>query len=165
MAMPRSGLTPERVTAAAGRLADAEGLDTLSLARLATELDLRPASLFNHVDGLPGLRRELQLRGLREMTAVAERAAASLPAPRGDGAALEAAASRFLELIFAALRAYGLEGQQGIHAARGLFSVVHGFVMLEPAGTFGLPVDLDRSFDWLLQRHVDSLDARPPSGS
>src|ERR671936_1813236 len=73
--MPRSGLTAERVTAAAARLADAEGLDSVSLARLASELDVRPASLFNHVDGLSGLRRQLQLRGLREMTAVAEKAA------------------------------------------------------------------------------------------
>jgi hypothetical protein len=37
--------------------------------------------------------------------------------------------------------------------------------MLERAGTFGLPVDLDRSFEWLLQHYVDALEATPPRGS
>jgi len=28
---------------------------------------------------------------------------------------------------------------------------VHGFASLEAAGGFGLPYDLDQSFDWLIQ--------------
>jgi hypothetical protein len=37
-----------------------------------------------------------------------------------------------------------------VHAARAFRSAVHGFVVLEAAGGFGIPVDLDDSFDRLL---------------
>jgi len=48
------------VRAAAG-LVDAEGLEALSLGRLAAQLGVQTPSLYNHVEGLPGLRRELAL--------------------------------------------------------------------------------------------------------
>src|SRR5919199_3743621 len=73
--MPRSGLNTELVVDAAARLADAEGLENLTLKRLADALDVRPPSLFSHVEGLADLRRQLQLRALREMAARCGRAA------------------------------------------------------------------------------------------
>lgn len=58
---PRSNLTKEIVVQAAADLLNAEGLDALSLNRLAEKLDIRTPSLYNHVDGLPGLMRELSI--------------------------------------------------------------------------------------------------------
>src|SRR5919197_717863 len=91
--MPRSGLNTEAVVNAAPRLADAEGLEHLTLKRLAAELNVRPPSLFSHVDGLADLRRHLQLRALRAMTARIGKAAigragddAVEPAPAAAGA-------------------------------------------------------------------------------
>jgi len=58
---PRSNLTKQTVVQAAADLIDAEGLEALSLGRLAKELGIRPPSLYNHVDGLPGLMQELSI--------------------------------------------------------------------------------------------------------
>ena len=64
---PRAGLDRAAVLAAAARLANEQGLEALSLAELARGLGIRTPSLYNHVDGLPGLRRALALHGLAEM--------------------------------------------------------------------------------------------------
>jgi len=44
----RPRLTPEAITGAAIRLADAEGLEAVSIRRVAAELDARAMSLYNH---------------------------------------------------------------------------------------------------------------------
>ena len=185
--MPRSGLNTQLVVDAAARLADAEGLEHLTLKRLAAELDVRPPSLFTHVEGLADLRRQLQLRALREMAARIGRAtvgwagdeavlaaaaaarefarehpglyAASLAAPPAADRELNTAAEQFIGIFFAAMRQYGFQDREAVHAVRGLFSTIHGFIMLERAGTFGMPVDVDESFCWLIQRYIASLHA------
>ncbi|NMN96249.1 WHG domain-containing protein [Antrihabitans stalactiti] len=68
--MPRVGLTPTLVVSAAADIADLDGLDALTLARLAEQLDVRVPSLYKHVNGLDDLRRELALVGVRELTAI-----------------------------------------------------------------------------------------------
>ncbi|MDX6723503.1 MAG: hypothetical protein QOD73_1907, partial [Solirubrobacteraceae bacterium] len=60
---------------------------------------------------------------------------------------LAGAARSAVEVMLAILRGYGLEGDEAIHGARALRSALHGFVSLEVAGGFGLPVALDESFD------------------
>jgi len=74
--MPRAGLDAEGVVAAAAELADAEGLQELSLARLAQRLGVRSPSLYAHVGGLADLRTRLGVRGARELTAALQAAAA-----------------------------------------------------------------------------------------
>jgi AcrR family transcriptional regulator len=186
--MSRRGLTTEAVVDAAARLADAEGLEQVTLVRLAAELKIRPSSLFSHIAGLADLRRQLQLRGLRELAARAERAAvgragadavmataiamrqfarehpglyaASLPATPAQDPELTAAAERFLSIVFDTVRQYGFDGKEAVHAVRGLFSTIHGFIMLERALTFGMPIDTDESFRWLVQHYIASLSER-----
>jgi AcrR family transcriptional regulator len=185
--MSRRGLTTEAVVEAAARLADAEGLEQVTLVRLASELRVRPSSLFSHINGLADLRRHLQIRGLREVAARVSRAAigragadavmatalavrqfahehpglyvASLPAPSGQDAELSAVAEQLVGAVFAIVRQYGFEGEEVVHAVRGLFSTVHGFIMLERALTFGIPVDTDESFRWLIRHYIASLNA------
>ena len=48
------------------------------------------------------------------------------------------------------LRGWSLEGDDAVHAARAFRSALHGFVGLEAAGGFGMPVDLDASFERLV---------------
>ena len=183
--MPRRGLTTEAVVDAAIEIADADGLDRLTLARLAARLKIQPPSLFSHIDGLPGLLRLMQLRGLAEMSDRALRAgvgrsgaravmaisqalrafshehpglyAASLPSTPPDDRELSEAAGRFVGVFFDAMRRYGLRGARAVHAVRGLFSAVHGFIMLERAGTFGVPISTDASFRWLIRQCTSSL--------
>lgn len=65
---PRAGLDREIVIQAAAELADRDGLDKLSIATLARALGVKAPSLYNHVDGLPGLQRALALRGIQALT-------------------------------------------------------------------------------------------------
>jgi hypothetical protein len=60
-----------------------------------------------------------------------------------------AAGERGVGTLFAVLRGYGLDGDDAVDATRALRSALHGFVSLEQAGGFGLPVDVDRSYDQL----------------
>jgi AcrR family transcriptional regulator len=173
------------VLRAAAALVDAEGIETLSLARLAETLGVRTPSLYNHVAGLDGLRRGLALLGVRELRDRLARAAigktgapgllaiadayrayakehpglyaASLRAPAADETALIEVAADILAIIGAVLAPYGLSGEAEVHAIRALRSVVHGFVSLELAGGFGMPVNLDESYRLLLRTLVAGL--------
>jgi AcrR family transcriptional regulator len=176
--VPRKGLDEGRVVDAAVVIADTDGLEAVTLARLAAELGVRAPSLYNHVDGRDGLRRGVALRGLRELTdalrdaavgrsgpdalgaiAHAYRAfahehpglyAATVVAPAPDDPEHLAAAGETLDVVLAVLRAWDLDGDGEVHTARTVRSALHGFVVLEAAGGFGIPVNLDASFDALV---------------
>jgi len=186
--MPRAGLTPEVVIAAAAALADAEGLEAVTLTRLAERLGVRPPSLYKHVDGLDSVRRALAVRGLREAGSRLQRAtigkardealfalahtywrfarehpglyAASLRAPAAGEKDVAAAADAMLGTVLAVLAGYGINGEDALHATRGLRAIIHGFVSLDAAGGFRLRLDLDDSFDRLLGAFARDLAAR-----
>ena len=52
-------LDKQAVLQTAVDLVNAEGMESLTLSHLAEKLGIRSPSLYNHVDGLPGLQREL----------------------------------------------------------------------------------------------------------
>jgi AcrR family transcriptional regulator len=87
---PRAGLDRAVVMEAAAALADEEGFEELSLARLAERLGVRKPSLYNHVAGLEGIRRGLVLMGLRELGRALSRAAAGEAGEAGIFALAEA---------------------------------------------------------------------------
>jgi AcrR family transcriptional regulator len=76
-------LSKEAVVEAAASLADEKGLEAISLTALASELGIRTPSLYNHVAGLEGLRRELALLGVRELGQRLSRAAAGKATDEG----------------------------------------------------------------------------------
>jgi AcrR family transcriptional regulator len=51
----RRPLTPEAIVAASIRIADVEGLDAVSIRRVAAEIDARPMSLYDHFASKEGL--------------------------------------------------------------------------------------------------------------
>ena len=63
------GLTVDQVIEAAAEIADRDGLDDLSLASLAEALGIRSPSLYSHVEGLAGLRRQLTLHASSQLAA------------------------------------------------------------------------------------------------
>ena len=67
--MPRMGLDPARVVEVAAGIADSEGLDAVTLARVAGELGVRSPSLYNHVAGRADLLRAIAVLSVRELTA------------------------------------------------------------------------------------------------
>ena len=77
--------------------------------------------------------------------------------PEVEAVAEAVAAEAALEVIFDALAGFGLEGGDAIDATRALRPLLHGFVSLEAAGGFGMPDDVDRSFDRLVDAFIRAL--------
>jgi AcrR family transcriptional regulator len=73
-----------------------------------------------------------------------------------DGAAGEyaAAAAGIVDVLVAVLRGYELRDDDAIHAVRMVRAALHGFVLLEHAGGFAMPIDIDESY----RRLVHTLD-------
>ena len=70
---------------------------------------------------------------------------------------LAAAEDEVVAIVLAVLAGYGLTGHAAVHAARGLRAIVHGFATLEVGGGFGLPLEVDESFQWLVGVFVRAL--------
>jgi AcrR family transcriptional regulator len=177
--MARAGLDRATVTQAAARIADADGLDAVSFARIAADLGVKPPSLYNHVDGMTALLDELTLLAIGELLeqsrdaimgrsgwnalaalAHAQRAyaaehpgryTATLRSLHGRGHAGEKIAEAYLAVMLAALRGLGLHGDDALHAVRSLRAAVSGFIELELRGGFGMNLDVDESFARLLR--------------
>jgi hypothetical protein len=58
----------------------------------------------------------------------------------------------------AVMASFGLEGDDAVHAVRGLRSLVHGFASLDISGGFGLPLELDESFSRLVDLFIAGLE-------
>jgi AcrR family transcriptional regulator len=187
--MPRAGLNPEAVTDAALALVDERGLDALTLAEVAKRVGVATPSLYKHVRNLAELRDRVGVRALDGMT---ERCAAAVLGRSGEDAvrggmrayrdyviehpnryaaipqqpsldpATIVAANRLLDVIFAILRGYGLTGPALVHATRCFRATAHGFASLQAAGGFGLPEDLDTTYDHLIRALAQSLPTLTP---
>ncbi|MEU3888281.1 WHG domain-containing protein [Streptomyces sp. NPDC029041] len=180
--MPRAGLTPERLVAAAVELADEAGLEGVTLSALARRFGVKDASLYTHVRSLKDLRTRMALLAGGEMTdriaeavegrqtgrdtlaafATAYRAYA-LEHPGRYAAtqiridpelvANSPAMRRTADVTYGMLRAYGLEEPDLTDAVRLLRSTFHGYCALESTGAFGAPRDVQVSWD----RAIDAL--------
>ena len=183
--MARAGLTEILVIEEAERLADEVGLPQMTLAALAGRLGVRQPSLYKHIEGMDGLVRSISVRAKNELAYVLARAAVGRE--RGDAVAsishayrtwaLEhpgrytaaqrapakgdpddiAASQAVVAIATDVLAGYQLRGDDAIDATRALRSTLHGFATLEAAGGFGLPVDVDRSFDRLVRGLITAL--------
>jgi AcrR family transcriptional regulator len=176
--VPRAGLSTAVVVRDAADLADEVGLDRVTLAELAQRRGVALPSLYKHVRGLDALREQVGALATAEVadvfaTAAAGRArtdavvalaaayreyarshpgryAASQRVPEDASPEHLAAAQRAVGTITAVLAGYGLTGDDAIDATRAMRSALHGFVSLEQAGGFGLPVDIDHSYGQLV---------------
>jgi AcrR family transcriptional regulator len=181
----RAGLDQLTIVEAAAKLVDEEGIAQLTLSHLAERLGVRIPSLYNHIAGLPGLKHHLALYCLQDLlnrvllaTVGKSRAEAisslfnayrayaleapgrytlTLQAPAPLDQEVQAVAQQIVDVIRAVLIPYGLSEEDAIHAIRGLRSIVHGFISLEMAGGFGMPVDANASFQWLITMFIASL--------
>lgn len=181
------GLSKAAVVRAAGALADAVGLEGVTLAALAEELKIRTPTLYHHVAGLPGLRHELALMGLRQQEEWLGRAvmgksgaeairaladalrdyikahpgiyAATVRSGAGADPDVDAAQRAVVAIALRALAAYRLNPDDAIHTVRMVRAVVHGFATLELAGGFGLPQEVDETFERLIETYIGALEA------
>lgn len=70
---------------------------------------------------------------------------------------LRAAEEEALRAVLALVESFDLQGEEAIHAVRGVRSAIHGFATLEVAGGFGLSVDTDESFRRLVEMIIRGL--------
>jgi len=176
--MPRVGLSELIVVEEAERMIDEVGLSRLRQADLAARLGVRQPSLYKHIRGTDGLVRSISIRAKNELAYVLARAAVGRErddalssishayrawalehsgryatvqrAPTPGDAEDEAASLSVLEVVTDILAGYKLADEDAIDAARALRSALHGFITLESSGGFGFPVDIDRSFERLV---------------
>lgn len=182
---PRAGITLAAILEAAVQIVDIEGVEALSLAVLAQKLNIRPPSLYNHVNGLPGLRSKLSVYGLEKLYKELTRAAVgrsgdeavralagaylafarqhpglyetTLRSPDLQDSEWIQGGSQVVELVMQVFRHYGMEEDTALHTVRGFRSLVHGFASLEQGGGFGMPLDLDVSFGMLVDTFLAGL--------
>jgi len=180
------GLDHDTVIDAAAELADAQGVDALTLAALAGRLGIRSQSLYAHVDGLDGLLRDLALHSVRRLgeelrssvigrsgrdalEAVAQayrRFATAHPGmyastirDPGDDAELRAANLWAAEALTRVLQSFGLDGAAEIHAHRAVWAGIHGFITLEHAGVMQRPASIRESYRLMITRFADALES------
>jgi AcrR family transcriptional regulator len=186
----RAGLSKAAVVEAAAELADAAGLEEVTLATLAQRLGVRAPTLYHYVAGLAGLRRELALLALHDQARELGRAvmgrsgaeavralleayrgyikahpgryAASVRAAEPSDAELAATQTEVVEMVLRALAAFHLPPDDAIHIVRIGRAMVHGFATLELAGGFGMPQEVDETFRRLLDAYLRALQAAAP---
>ncbi len=183
----RAGLDPQMVVQAAAEMVDRDGLEALTLAALAAHFKVAVPSLYNHVGGMPGLQHQLALLGRKQFVQVLGKAvmgkagddaimalaaayrgyvkahpgvyACSVRVAEADDTESRMLETEAVEIMLKVLEHYDVHDEQAIHLVRGFRSIVHGFVTLELAGGFGIPLSLDESFRLLVQGYIRSFAA------
>jgi AcrR family transcriptional regulator len=189
--MPRAGLSTDAVVDVALALVDEKGIDALSLAAVADRAGVAAPSLYKHVGSLADLRDLMALKVLRQATA---RFAAVVMGRSGDEAvealmrsyrayvrefpgryrlipldplrhpALAAVSQEMLDVFVAVMRGYGLDESAATHAIRRMRATAHGFADLEVRGGFGMPEDIEVTYDQVIDMVLGSLRTGSPAG-
>lgn len=160
--MAQKGLSSAHIMEEAVKLVEEKGYDRFSLRELAARLEVRPASLYNHVDGIGEINTAVAMkaadmlnRALADAVGDRERDEAFLAAARAyrsfaDGnpevykalirmpasgdADIRRAAFASFEPLRAVIKSYGAAERETTHFLRALRSAMHGFVELTSNG-------------------------------
>jgi AcrR family transcriptional regulator len=184
--MPRQGLNRESIVEASIRLIEDKGYAAFSMGELAKSLNVKTASLYNHVESLDALFTDVGLAAVSQMVvreaqaiggkeknealfaiAAAYRAFAKdhnelyrviMGLQKSKNEVLEKAAGQITEPILQVLSSYGLSRTEQMHWQRILRSMMHGFVAHEEAGGFShFPIDKNESYRLAIQCVADGL--------
>lgn len=184
--MPRQGLTKETVVKAAALLVEEYGYENLTLHKLATKLNIKPASLYTHIKGIDELYislSHLALSRLRDemLNAAAEkkqrealRAIAFsyysyakqnpemyriiMKVPHSDLENLIGAGREVKSILFDILSQYTKEKTKIILYSRYYHSILHGFVSLEMAGFFNDGFSAEESLFDIVDDFIGQLE-------
>lgn len=182
---PRRGLDLLTIVEEAAAIADEQGIQEVTLASLAQKLGVRSPSLYNHVNGLTGLRNQLAIYGLKKLTAAIRESLKeqtgdeaihaissayisfarshpgvyelTLRSPDADDEEYASAAQVLVDILVQTLSYYQLDREKSIHIVRGLRSFLHGFASIEQKGGFGMPQAVDDSLSITIQTYLNGL--------
>jgi len=189
----RIGLDRDDVVGAALTLLEERGSSTaVSLADVATRLGIRTQSLYAHVDGAEGLRRELALHGLRALADRLNEAAigragpdavgaivrawlafaaerpglyAATLRPPGDDPEIGAAMASTMRPLLLVLASYGLSEEMATHWHRIIFAAVHGFATLRAERKLTMPADPDETVALMIDTFTSQLERSSASSA
>lgn len=171
----------------ATKLIDEQGLDQLTLGMLAEKLQIRPPSLYNHVNGLNELKQRLAIYGTEKLYETLLKSAAGRSGndaihaiseayvqfvrnhpglydatsrfPYANDKELQEAQQAIVQLAIQVLQVYNLNDELAIHMVRGFRSILHGFSSIEQLGGFGLPFDTNKSLTILINTYIKGLSS------
>lgn len=184
--MPRNGLSREKVVAAAAALIKRTGTADFSMRALADALNVKRASLYNHIESMESLIIEicayaLQMQRDMELSAISGKSHTDAIIALADsyrlfakehsqlyhlimntavsgGEKLSEISQCIVEPFMTALAHTSFSDEEKIHWQRVLRGIVHGFVSQEDAGFFShLPASVDESFCTAIQCYIDGL--------
>ena len=172
--MPRMNLDKRKILEAAGALANELSVKKLSLNALAARLGIKPPSLYNHVESLDRLRRDLMAYGwetlgdeisdaligvsgdeaIRRSCNVIYDYAARNPGVfeamayyNSDDGEGDSPADRLSAIVYRLCSARDVSEAQSVHVLRVFRSYVEGFALLTQHRSFSRDVPVRESFD------------------
>lgn len=183
---PRAGITNKDIITTAIEIANAEGLKEVTMANVAKRLGVKSPSLYNHINGLPDIMNLLTLRALEDLYQLLKQAimdgkkgeaihplsvayltyareqpglyALTIESSSKKGEEISTVANQIIQLLTEVLKPYNLNEEATIHAIRGLRSILHGFASIENQKGFGMPVDVNESFHYLIATFIEGLE-------
>lgn len=149
-------LNPELIVSTALRLIDADGIDSLSMRKLATELGVTPRSLYHYVPTKDVLLREIYLHVMNKLHLPEGELADWRQVLRGLARAFRGLChthrsvmpyflagnepctrdTAIMEKVFGALRSAGLPDQQVVVVSQALVAFLAGYILAELNGVF-----------------------------
>lgn len=186
--MAKKGLTKETVIDAAVALIEKNGVASFSLRNLASALEIRVSSLYNHISGQNELLTEVGTRAVTLLTAMEEEAIAGKETDDALFAladayrlfavehpelyrlimgvhilrltVLETEIKKIVAPILTVLSGYGLPEDRQMHYQRILRSIMHGFYAHESTGGFTYTqIDRETSYRLAIQCVAGALNA------
>lgn len=187
MTITRQRLNRLIVIERAAEIADAEGIDAVTLSRIANDAGVKQPALYKHVTGIEELWTQLSLRA-RDMLATQltnavqgrEREEAVIAiahawrsfvqehpglysatdrVPSIGDAEIEASLRQVVAALATSLNGYALTDSQRAHCARSLRSALHGFCVLEKDNGHPEPYALDLSLEQLVQLFCKGIES------
>lgn len=184
--MARNGLSKARVVQAAAALIETSGVAAFSMRTLAESLNVKPASLYNHVESMESLMISvcvyaLNLQKDTQMQAIAGKSGEEAVFSLANACRRFAKEHRNLyhlimhtaavcpdplseisqcmvEPFMTLLRDTPFTETEKIHFQRVLRGLIHGFISQEDAGFFShLPAAADESFQVALRCYMDGF--------
>jgi AcrR family transcriptional regulator len=183
--MPRVGLDRNKIVEAAIELANNMGIEQVTIAALAKNLDVRPPSLYNHFASLTEIRMQIAKEGMKKLEDTLIR---SVAGKSGEEALLtfakqyldfanqnpglyeatiqpmsvpdkmvEETSKNMIALLIQLLSSFSLEEHEALHLVRGLRSIVHGFSSLQRAGGFQMDFDVEDSLLYTIKLLCNGL--------
>ncbi|MGI6095647.1 MAG: WHG domain-containing protein [Lachnospiraceae bacterium] len=181
----KAGLDKKIILETAANMADIRGCSNITLKELASELGIKPPSLYKHISGLDELNKELMLYAWQKLEA--EMMHAALGKAKDDAilaichtyrnfalqhkGLFEAmqwynmyqsaehlqATEGIVAILFQVLEAYHITNEQKVHIVRTLRGLLQGFLSIENHGGYGNPLSIDASFDFAVHTLINGI--------